>query len=228
MSDKQTLVIEAWDIDKPIDSERNNKVHDEASLKRLARSLESVGQIQPLIVDREGVIIAGHGRRAAARLLGWKHVKVIQLPVDETTARKMRLADNLSSNQNYDVRAISEEVVELNGILDETMEDITASLGLNDKMIDMLAPHLTGALDLNEDAFTEDLTREVDDFSAESDRMNLEIEETELPIHEAFGFKKAKPSQLRLFRMLVAKASEETGIEDPAAALAAWIEEIYE
>jgi hypothetical protein len=55
---------------------KNPRKHSEASLERLARSLDRFGFIDPIIADDEGLIVAGHGRWLAAGLRGIEEVPV--------------------------------------------------------------------------------------------------------------------------------------------------------
>ena len=219
--------IEIWDIEKPVDYSKNNKVHTKESLEKLAASMREIGLANPILVDTDGVIIAGHGRRAAARLLGWKKIQVRVLKVDARTARKLRIADNTTSNQKFDTSAIAEEVRALLG--EEPDVDLAAlgdALGLDDRMRDLMTPDLTGALGFNESEIMEDAETDIAAFDAESERAMRATDEAELPAHEGFGFKKAKPEQIRVIRGFMAQVRSETGLEDPAAALTAWIEEL--
>lgn len=217
--------IVSWPIDKPVDYSKNNKIHTPESLARLSASMDKLGQIEPILVDRDGVIISGHGRRAAARSLGWKMVQVRVLEVDERRAKEIRLATNLTVNQKYDTAAITEEI---RGLVDEgaSFEDVGDSVGLDAKLRDLIAPDLTGALNMTLDAISKDIGDDVIVFQDQNDKRMREVDETPSPVTDALGFKKAKPAQLRVIRAFMAQVKEEVNIEDPAEALVAWIEEM--
>ena len=220
--------IELWDVEAPIDYPKNNKEHTPESVRKLADSMASLGQINPIVVDTDGVIIVGHGRRMAARLLNWKKVQVRVVKVSKQIAREMRLADNLTSNQKYNHDALGEELRDIlaSGV---DLSDLGASVGLDQKLKDFILPDFSGAFDrFNEDAVSNDLVKDIAKFETEREQVMDEIEEEPQPIHDAFGFKKAKPSQIRVIRAFMAQVREETEIDDPAAALVAWIEEIQE
>lgn len=76
----------------------NVRVHPEKNLKAIRDSLSAFGQQKPLVVTREGKILAGNGAWAAARQLGWTHigVQVSQLEGDQATA--YAVSDNRSSD----------------------------------------------------------------------------------------------------------------------------------
>lgn len=54
--------------------EFNNKIHTEESVNRVANSIREFGWTQPIVVDDNNVIVAGHGRYLAAKKLGLEKV----------------------------------------------------------------------------------------------------------------------------------------------------------
>ena len=60
--------IEMWDIARVKPYKNNAKIHDEKQVEKIAKSIKEFGwRGNPIVVDREGVIIAGHGRRLHQR-----------------------------------------------------------------------------------------------------------------------------------------------------------------
>jgi hypothetical protein len=88
--------IQIWKIGKVKPNPDNEMIHSEDQVKALARSLTKFGWTMPLLVDTKGTIVAGHGRLAAARLLGLKTVEVRQAPKSWTPEmiNAYRIADN--------------------------------------------------------------------------------------------------------------------------------------
>lgn len=60
----------------------------------IAQSLTEHGQYRPIVINQDGVILAGHHVARAAQQLGWTDVRVERLQVTEQQARKILLADN--------------------------------------------------------------------------------------------------------------------------------------
>lgn len=58
---------------------RNARTHSKKQVKQIARSIERFGFVNPILVDEEGAIIAGHGRCAAAKLLSMDAVPTVRL-----------------------------------------------------------------------------------------------------------------------------------------------------
>jgi len=76
---------------KPYD---DNPRRNDGAVKAVAKSIKRFGFRQPIIVDKDGVIIAGHTRYKAARKLGITEIPVHVADLDEAAARAYRLVDN--------------------------------------------------------------------------------------------------------------------------------------
>jgi DNA modification methylase len=73
----------------------NARVHGEDQLKALEASIRQFGFVQPLLIERDGTIIGGHGRLLAAERAGLTEVPVLRLAhLTSEQARALRLADN--------------------------------------------------------------------------------------------------------------------------------------
>src|SRR5438552_448285 len=57
----------------------NTHVHPKQQIRKLANSIDAFGVTAPLLVDEDGVLLAGHGRLEAAKLLGLKALPVISI-----------------------------------------------------------------------------------------------------------------------------------------------------
>ena len=92
--------------------EQNNKIHTEQAVEELAVSITKFGWTQPICVDEDKVILAGHRRFLAAKSLGLETVPVvIKEGISEVDARAYRLADNkLSADPNWDFENIDLEM----------------------------------------------------------------------------------------------------------------------
>lgn len=84
--------------------ERNAKLHPKKQVQQIANSIREFGFINPIIVDENQVIIAGHGRFEAAKLLGLNEVPTIAANhLSKSQVQAYRLADNqLTMNSGYD------------------------------------------------------------------------------------------------------------------------------
>ena len=69
--------VELWPIEKLIPYANNPRLHSAADIERIVASILKWGWTNPVLVDEQGVLIAGHGRVAAAARLGLKSIPVI-------------------------------------------------------------------------------------------------------------------------------------------------------
>lgn len=107
--------------------ERNARTHSERQVALIAQSIETFGFTNPIIADEAGMIIAGHGRWEAARLLGLAAVPVLRSR--HMTAAKVqayRIADNkLAELSGWDMDLLRLDLQELSSLeLDFSIETI--------------------------------------------------------------------------------------------------------
>ena len=98
---------------KPYD--RNPRIIPQAAVDAVARSIQAFGFRQPIVVDGNGVILAGHTRYRAAQQLGLEEVPVVwQTDITDIQARGYRIADNkVAELSAWDRDALDAEVREL-------------------------------------------------------------------------------------------------------------------
>jgi len=112
---KSTERFEKVDIDRLIPYARNARTHSKEQILQLRSSLREFGFINPIIVDKDLNIIAGHGRVLAAKAEGLKEVPcVFAEHLTETQKRAYILADNrLALNAGWDEELLALEFGEL-------------------------------------------------------------------------------------------------------------------
>ena len=93
----------------------NPRTHSDAQIDQIAASIREFGWTNPILVDADNTIIAGHGRLAAASRLGLEQVPVIRLGHLSAAQRKaLVIADNqLALNAGWDEGALSSLIREL-------------------------------------------------------------------------------------------------------------------
>jgi ParB-like chromosome segregation protein Spo0J len=112
-----------WDIDKLTPYARNPRKND-AAVDKVAASLKEFGWRQPIVVDSEGVIIAGHTRYKAARKLGMDKVPVhVADNLTPAQIKAYRIADNK-------VGELAEWDMELLALEIEDLKDVDYDVGL--------------------------------------------------------------------------------------------------
>lgn len=95
--------------------EKNNKIHNEEQISLLVQNIDKFGFTTPLLIDKDNVLIAGHGRKLAGEKLGIKKVPCIMIDdLKENEIKALRIADNKLNAMGEDNLAfIKEEWLEL-------------------------------------------------------------------------------------------------------------------
>lgn len=97
---------------------RNARVHSKKQIHQIAASIQEFGFNNPLLIDREGVILAGHGRFEAAKELNLSSVPVIRIErLSEDQKRAFRLADNkIALNAGWNVELLEADFKEMSAL----------------------------------------------------------------------------------------------------------------
>lgn len=109
--------------------ERNARTHSEAQVAQIAAAIEQFGWTNPVLIDERDGVIAGHGRLAAASLIGHELVPTICIAgLTDSQRRALVIADNkLALNAGWNDALLAAEVQAL------LMTDIDVSLlGFNE------------------------------------------------------------------------------------------------
>lgn len=107
--------IELWPLDRLVPYARNARTHSDEQVAQIAASIAEFGFNNPVLVDTNAGIIAGHGRVLAARKLGIDQVPVVVLDhLSETQKRAYVLADNrIGENAGWDDEILRTELTDL-------------------------------------------------------------------------------------------------------------------
>jgi len=132
------LVVRRVPLATLVPDPANPRLHGRVNLDAIAGSLRRFGQTEPLIVQRgTNRLIAGHGRIAAMRSLGWTECEVVELDVSATDATALGIA----LNRTAELAEWDESV--LATILQELQEaGAAAGIGYSTKEIDELIEEL--------------------------------------------------------------------------------------
>lgn len=123
----------------------NSRTHSDEQVRQIAASIAEFGFTNPVLIDGRGVIVAGHGRVAAARVLKMDAVPTITLGhLSDVQRRAYTIADNrLALNAGWDMEMLAAEVrriesdlldglgsfdLDVMGFTDEEMHDLIAPL----------------------------------------------------------------------------------------------------
>jgi DNA modification methylase len=97
---------------------RNARLHPQKQLHQIAASIREFGFNIPVLIDRDNVIIAGHGRVEAARMLSMETVPVLRIEhLTDEQKRAFALADNkIALNSTWDLDILQVEMKELSAL----------------------------------------------------------------------------------------------------------------
>ena len=112
--------IEWMSVETLIPYAKNARTHSDEQVAQIAGSIKEFGFNNPVLVDKDNSIIAGHGRLMAARKLGMDKVPVVQLGhMTEAQRKAYVLADNrIALNSGWDTSMLSLELLELKDNID--------------------------------------------------------------------------------------------------------------
>ena len=150
-------VIVSRKVEDLIPYARNSRTHSDAQVAQIAASVREFGWTNPVLVDGENGIIAGHGRVLAARKLGMEEVPCIELAgLTDTQRRAYIIADNkLALNGGWDDELLALELCELNAadfdmaLVGFDAGELSAAMGL-DEELDGEAPKIDEGIDYKE------------------------------------------------------------------------------
>ena len=94
--------------------EKNTKKHDKTQIANVAESIRQYGFVQPIVVDKNDVIVIGHCRYEAAKKLKLETVPCVC--VDELTdeqVKALRIVDNKSNESPWDMEFLADELAEV-------------------------------------------------------------------------------------------------------------------
>lgn len=118
MTIKSKINIENISIEKLIPYARNTKTHPETQIAQIAASIKEFGFNNPVLINKDNQIIAGHGRVEGARKLGMDAVPCVRLEhLTKTQQKAYGIVDNqLTLNSPFDDEMLKLEIEELDDL----------------------------------------------------------------------------------------------------------------
>lgn len=201
MSDTYEKKDESWSIDRLVPYAGNSKRHDPKQVNKIAASIRKYGWTTRIVVEEDGTIIAGHGRRLAAIELLQEKVPVTVIKgITKEQARALRLIDNKTNEGGHDTALLSMELKSL--VLDDgiDMGEFFDVRDLNFAIDDL------GDMDLG--SLSDDIAPEV---AAQTSRTEKEIEttdENDVSLTKAIGISKITGTQSRELKRFIGEAQD--------------------
>ena len=130
---------------------RNPRKNRDA-VSKVKKSIEDYGFNSPIVLDKKGIIIAGHTRFSALNELGWNDIPCVVLDISEEKAKEYRIVDNKTAEfSDWDYAKLIPELRELDT---ETLGEYFVNI---DQLIDVATPQ----------EFADEITQEMIDQKTE-------------------------------------------------------------
>lgn len=110
---------------------KNTKKHDKKQINNVAESIKQYGFVQPVVIDKDGVIVIGHCRVLAAKKLNMEKVPCVcveDLTPEQVNA--LRIVDNKSNESEWHMEFLAEELQDLD------LSAFDFDFGLQDQLTD--------------------------------------------------------------------------------------------
>ena len=93
---------------------KNTKKHDKTHINNVAESIKQYGFVQPIVIDKDNVVVIGHCRLLAAKQLKMKEVPCVCVEdLTEEQVKALRIVDNKSNESEWDFDFLPDELAEL-------------------------------------------------------------------------------------------------------------------
>ena len=94
--------------------EKNTKKHDKTQINNVAESIKQYGFVQPIVIDKDNVVVIGHCRLLAAKKLKMKEVPCVCVEdLTEEQVKALRIVDNKSNESEWDFEFLPDELAEI-------------------------------------------------------------------------------------------------------------------
>lgn len=108
------MEIKNIQIDLLVPYEKNTKKHDDTQIANVAESIKQYGFVQPIVVDKNNVVVIGHCRLLAAKKLKMQEVPCVSVDdLTEEQVRALRIVDNKSNESPWDMDFLAMELPDL-------------------------------------------------------------------------------------------------------------------
>ena len=94
--------------------DKNTKKHDKTQINNVAESIKQYGFVQPIVIDKDNVVVIGHCRLLAAKKLKMKEVPCVCVEdLTEEQVKALRIVDNKSNESEWDFDFLADELADL-------------------------------------------------------------------------------------------------------------------
>ncbi len=125
----KTYKIEKLRIEDIKPYPHNPRTHTREQIEKIARNIKEFGFYAPVVVDKDNVLIIGHARLEAMKLLGEEYIPAVRIEdLTEAQVRALRIADNrLTDLSGWDFYYLAQELSAIAEEIDATLTGFDAS-----------------------------------------------------------------------------------------------------
>lgn len=131
------MQIELINIDEIIPYENNAKLHPKEQIEQIKKSILEFGNNDPIAIDKNNVIVEGHGRLLALKELGYEEVEVIKLGhlTEEQRKAYTLIHNKLTMNTDFDIEILESELASIN-IIDMNDFDFELDIEMEEPVLE--------------------------------------------------------------------------------------------
>lgn len=125
------MIVSMMDVRHLIPYAKNAKKHPKEQVEHIAASIREFGFQQPIVIDKDNVVVIGHGRLLAAKKLKLTQVPCVRADaLSEEQIKALRLADNKTNESDWDIDLMQED---LSDILNIDMSDFGFDMSFSEE-----------------------------------------------------------------------------------------------
>ena len=133
--------------------DRNTKKHDKTQINNVAESIKQYGFVQPIVIDKNNVVVIGHCRLLAAKQLKMKEVPCVCVEdLTEEQVKALRIVDNKSNESEWDFDILPDELAEL----DLSDFDFYFGIDVEEETVTSEPKEATGAVEYGTEDFSDE------------------------------------------------------------------------
>lgn len=199
----------------------NAKKHDDNQVARIAESISKFGwRGNPIVVDAEGIIIAGHGRRLAALKLGMTKVPVVvEEDMTAEQARAFRLADNRAAISDLDNDLLQAELIDLGDYSGDLLDGI-----FDKKELDFATADL---MQLDDSVFEESLDTVIAEQAKTTEDQLTKNDAKRIALNKVMGFKDIAGADAIYVTRFIAQLQADSSLP-PEQAFVGFIKKLFD
>ena len=151
-------------VDELVEDSNNARAHDARNILAIEKSLQEFGQQKPIVITKNGKVIAGNGTLLAATNLGWEEIDVVVTTLTAAKQAGFAIADNRTGELSaWDNELLANTLAELSDS-GFSMDNVGFTQGEIDKMLSSLDDLNVEAIETSE--FPQGFKRSKEDYEA--------------------------------------------------------------